>query len=88
MKQKLFILKYDGGEYYIGEARTLRKTDSGEPFSVTVGEYCVVDDLEKALPFTKRQVKHILEGTYDDEAHQKILGKLRTLPYNGGKNLD
>ncbi|WP_074640587.1 hypothetical protein [Treponema bryantii] len=88
MKEKLFILKYDGGEYYIGEARTLRRTDSVEPFSVTVGDYCDVDDLEKALPFTERQAKHILEGAYGDEAHQKILGKLRALPYNGGENLD
>ena len=88
MKDKLFILKYSGGEYYIGEARELRRLSDGEPYSVTVGEYCDVDDLEKALPFSEKQAKRLLKSSYNDEAHQKILGKLCALPYNGGENLD
>ena len=87
MKEQLFILKYDGGEYYIGESRELVRLN-GDILSVKVGDYCVVNDLEKALPFSERQAKHLLKSVYNSEEYQKYHGVLFALRYNGGENLD
>lgn len=87
MDKQLFILKYSGGEYYIGESRELVRLN-GVSLSVKVGDYCIVDDLEKALPFSEKQASRLLKGVFNSELYRKHHGELFAYRYNGGENLD
>ena len=78
-----YILRYGMTNNYIGEVRSIG-TYNGIDMYVNVGDYTVVDDLEKALKFTKEKAEELLKSSFAEEAHtSKLGGKLHPLEVCG-----
>jgi hypothetical protein len=71
--RRRYILRYGMTNNYIGEARSIG-TYNGVDMYVSVGDYTVVDDLEKALKFTKKKAEDFLKSYFASEAYTSKLG--------------
>lgn len=81
---KKYILKYGiTGDYYIGEYRDIICWNGVNNY-VRVGEYCVVDSLDRAVPISEDKVSSILEF-FGTETYTKHFGGPLT-PLEYGEN--